>query len=173
MLRTTEVPHASSAPPPRSAISHPRHGLGTALRAGAQPAGFSYPLDGLNSVDDLRARMLSGGCWLSGLPAILPTTAANVHAGIDLRATLGDTIYAIAPGTVDPTSDMIHSGYGPGWTPGRCLIERCVLPDGTAYLAVYGHTQNHRVKGGDRVEAGQALAEVGPGSPTRADPTCT
>jgi hypothetical protein len=33
---------------------------------------------------------------------------------------------------------------------------------GQKYLVVYGHTQNHRVRGGEQVVAGQALAEVGP-----------
>lgn len=133
-------------------------------------AGLSYPLDGINGETDLKARLLSGGCWLAGLPGFPAYNGTCVHAGIDLRASLGDTIYAIADGIVDPTSDVPHSGYGPGWTTGRVMIVRCTLPDGTPYLAVYGHTQNHKLIGGQAVKAGDPLAEVGPWLPTQGGP---
>lgn len=129
---------------------------------GLTPAGYSYPLDGLNGEQDLAPRLMSGGCWLAGLPGYPCYNGRNVHAGVDIRATLGDTVYAVAPGIVDAASDVIHSGYGPGWTPGYVMLVRSVAPDGSACIIVYGHTQNHKVKGGDAVVAGQPLAEIGP-----------
>lgn len=126
------------------------------------PGGLCYPLDGLRTEADLASRLMSGGCWLAGLPGYPAYKRGHVHAGVDLRAELGETICAIAPGIVDPESDTPHSGYGPGWTAGRVLIVRSTLPDGTPYLAVYGHTQDHLVQGGQRVKAGQPLAGVGP-----------
>lgn len=129
---------------------------------GRTPAGYCYPLDGLTSDRDLAPRLMSGGCWLAGLPDYPRYNGRNVHAGVDIRATLGDTVYAVAPGIVDPASDVIHSGYGPGWTPGYALLVRSVAPDGTPCIIIYGHTQNHRVKSGDEVVAGQPLAEIGP-----------
>ena len=129
---------------------------------GLTPAGYSYPLDGISNEQDLLAHCMSGGCWLAGLPGYPSYNGRNVHAGVDLRATLGDTVYAVAPGIVDPASDVIHNGYGPGWTPGYVMLVRSVAPDGTPCIVLYGHTQNHKVKGGDAVVAGQPLAEIGP-----------
>jgi murein DD-endopeptidase MepM/ murein hydrolase activator NlpD len=126
------------------------------------PAVPQSPLGSIDSPADISRRLLSGGGWLAGLPGYPRYNGTHVHAGIDLAAPLGDPIYALVPGVVDPTSDVPHSGYGPGWTTGRVMIARSTLPDGTPFLVVYGHTQNHRVKGGDTVKAGDMLAEVGP-----------
>jgi murein DD-endopeptidase MepM/ murein hydrolase activator NlpD len=137
---------------------------------GLTPARYSYPLDGLNSWADLTPRLMSGGCWLAGLPGYPCYNGRNVHAGVDIRANLGDLVYAIAPGIVEPTSDVIHSGYGPGWTSGHAVLVRSTLSDGTQVIIIYGHTQNHLVKGGESVVAGQPLAEIGPWLPADGGP---
>ncbi|MHB8997532.1 MAG: M23 family metallopeptidase [Armatimonadota bacterium] len=141
-------------------------GLAVAIPAvaapGLTPARYSYPLDGLNNWQDLTARLMSGGCWLAGLPGYPSYNGRNVHAGVDFRTKLGDLVYAIAPGVVEATSDFIHSGYGPGWTAGYAILVRSVLSDGRQIIIIYGHTQNHRVKGGNAVVAGQPLSEIGP-----------
>jgi len=141
------------------------HGVG--LVAGADdgfpsPSTRYYPLAGIRNEADLRSRMLSNGGWLAGLPGHPNYTGSNVHAGIDIRAQLGEPVIAVLDGIVDPASDTPHNGYGPGWTVGRVMIVRSALPDGTSFLLVYGHTQNHRVKGGDVVHAGDMLCEIGP-----------
>lgn len=142
----------------------------TGAAPGRSAPGLSYPLDGLNTEADLRARAMSGGCWLAGLPGFPTYNGRNVHAGLDLRASLGEVVYAVAPGIVEPTSDVPHSGYGPGWTSGQVMIVRTTGPGGGSYLALYGHTQNHLVKGGEAVVAGQPLAEVGPWLPDDGGP---
>ena len=141
--------------------------LPPALAADDCPApAVAYPFASVHNESELLSRLMCG--WLAGLPDHPRYNGTHVHAGVDLRATLGEPIVAILDGIVDPVSDTPHAGYGPGWTQGRVLIVRSarrpVVPEPAAasFLIVYGHTQNHRVKGGQRVRAGQVLAEVGP-----------
>lgn len=129
---------------------------------GTTAAGLSYPLDGIADALSFEARSMSGGCWLAGLPGFPRYNNQHIHAGIDLRASLGDTIFAVGPGVVDPASDIPHRGYGPGWTIGNVLIVRTTVAGGGTYLTVYGHTQQHLVCGGQTVAAGQPVAQVGP-----------
>jgi murein DD-endopeptidase MepM/ murein hydrolase activator NlpD len=134
----------------------------------ADTPAVSFPFPGVTDEAGLRARMMCG--WLAGLPGYRRYNGSHIHAGVDFRATLGEPILAILDGVVDPRSDTPHSGYGPGWTQGGVMIVRSPLPgpeapagaSASSFLVVYGHTQNHRVKGGDVVRAGQVLAEVGP-----------
>lgn len=128
---------------------------------GVTEGGLSYPLEGMRTMADLEARITRGGCWLAGLPGLPAYNGSHVHAGVDLKASRGDTVYAVAPGVVDPASDTLHRGYGPGWTQGQVVLVRTTNEFGRSYLVVYGHTQDHRVHGGDSVAAGQALGEVG------------
>lgn len=125
------------------------------------PSGLSYPLAPLKP-QDLPGCIMRGGQWLNGLPGRPRYNGTHVHAGIDLRAQLGEVVYAIAEGVVDPASDCPHNGYGPGWTPGGVMTIRSLLAGKVPYLIIYGHTQNHLVKGGDRVVPGQPIAEIGP-----------
>lgn len=129
---------------------------------GKTSAGVSYPLEKIHDDQDLASKLMSGGCWLAGLPGLPRYTGTHVHAGVDLRAQQGEMVHAVTAGTVDPESDRPHAGYGPGWTSGRVIIVRTLLPGNTPCLVVYGHTQNHMVEGGQQVRAGEALGEVGP-----------
>lgn len=139
--------------------------LGLLTAASAEPfvtpCGLSYPLERLDP-SELAKAIMSGGRWLNGLPGYPRYNSTHVHAGLDLRATLGEKVYAIAEGVVDPLSDSPRGGYGPGWTPGGVVIVRSLLATGMPYVVVYGHTQNHLVKGGQRVLPGQLIAEIGP-----------
>jgi murein DD-endopeptidase MepM/ murein hydrolase activator NlpD len=114
----------------------------------------------VRTAEDLLARLMCG--WCAGMPGRGRYNGTHVHAGVDFRATLGEPFLAILDGVVDPRSDEPHSGYGPGWTPGRVMLVWSHLPDGSRLLLVYGHTQNHQVHGGEIVRAGQQLGEIGP-----------
>lgn len=148
----------------------------TAAPDGAPPAPVCYPFNTIHNDQELLGRIMSGGCWCAGLPGRPRYNGTHVHAGVDLRATLGEPICAIVDGIVDPRSDTPHSGYGPGWTMGGVMIVRSLIPRGpedqqdVSLLVVYGHTQNHCVQGGDVVRAGQMLAEVGPWLQTEGGP---
>jgi len=148
-------------------------GLSLAPIVAADTPAVSFPFADVTDEAGLRARMMCG--WLAGLPGYRRYNGSHVHAGVDFRATLGEPVLAVLDGVVDPRSDTPHAGYGPGWTQGGVVIVRSPLPNPDApisglggpsraasFLIVYRHTQNHRVRGGDVVRAGQVLAEVGP-----------
>jgi murein DD-endopeptidase MepM/ murein hydrolase activator NlpD len=138
-------------------------GLSSASAAPAPdvlPPPTCFPLENVRSTADLRARLMCP--WLAGLPGNRRYNGTHIHAGVDLRASLGEACYAVVDGVVDPLSDTLHSGYGPGWTQGGVMVVRSTLADGSPFLTLYGHTQNHRVHGGEAVRAGQMLGEIGP-----------
>ncbi len=72
-----------------------------------------------------------------------------VHEGIDIAAPIGTPIYAFTEGVVEEAGPA--SGYGT-WVVLR-------HPDGTQ--TVYGHVNRFFVEVGQRVEAGEEIAEVG------------
>jgi len=147
-------------------LAAPALGAEPAGRMPAPPRPVGYPFAAIHNTEELLARLMCG--WCAGLPGCPRYNGSHVHAGVDLRATLGEAVCAIMDGVVDPRSDTPHSGYGPGWTMGQVMIVRTTLPPtpddpaGVSFLIVYGHTQKHTVKGGDAVRAGQQLCEIGP-----------
>lgn len=80
------------------------------------------------------------------------------HIGRDIEAAVDDPVYAVADGRV-----MSLSRNGWGATNIGVLVEHQTI-DGVSFLAVYGHVQS-QVKIGDKLEAGQFLATIGPFSP--------
>ncbi|RZQ64021.1 M23 family metallopeptidase [Amycolatopsis suaedae] len=71
------------------------------------------------------------------------------HNGIDLAAPIGTPILAAADGTVIEAGPA--SGFG--------LWVRIQMSDGTVH--VYGHMNDYSVRVGQKVKAGQQIAEVG------------
>ncbi|MDV6013036.1 M23 family metallopeptidase [Haloechinothrix sp. LS1_15] len=71
------------------------------------------------------------------------------HNGIDIAGPIGSPIYAVADGTVIEAGPA--SGFG--------LWVRIQHDDG--YVSVYGHMNSYSVAPGQRVQAGQQIAEVG------------
>ncbi|MBA0124813.1 M23 family metallopeptidase [Haloechinothrix sp. YIM 98757] len=71
------------------------------------------------------------------------------HNGIDIAAPIGSPIHAAADGTVIEAGPA--SGFG--------LWVRIQHDDG--HVSVYGHMNSYSVAPGQRVEAGQQIAEVG------------
>lgn len=71
------------------------------------------------------------------------------HYGIDLAAPIGTPIYSVADGVVLEAGPA--SGFG--------LWVRIQHDDGT--VGVYGHINSYNVSEGERVEAGETIAEVG------------
>lgn len=72
--------------------------------------------------------------------------------GIDIGGRQGDPVYAASDG------DVVYSGRGIQGT-GELII----LRHSDRYLSAYAHNSAMLVKEGDRVEAGQQIAEVGNG----------
>ncbi|UJW33456.1 M23 family metallopeptidase [Saccharothrix sp. AJ9571] len=71
------------------------------------------------------------------------------HNGIDLAAPIGTPIYSVADGTVIEAGSA--SGFG--------LWVRVQMDDGTIH--VYGHMNSFSVRAGQKVKAGEQIAEVG------------
>jgi lipoprotein NlpD len=70
--------------------------------------------------------------------------------GIDISGKAGDTVHAAADG------EVVYSGNG--------LIgygELIIVKHNASFLSAYGHNRKRLVKEGDKVKAGQAIAEMG------------
>lgn len=74
---------------------------------------------------------------------------ASVHKGIDFAARAGSDVVAVAAGVV--TWAGRRNGYGN-------LVE---ISHADGYVSLYAHNQSNRVRVGDLVRRGQAIAEVG------------
>ena len=72
-----------------------------------------------------------------------------LHAGVDLAAPIGTPIYAATTGTVK------RAGAATGF--GQAVY---ILGD-DGYVTVYGHVNRYFVSAGERVSAGEQIAEVG------------
>ena len=76
--------------------------------------------------------------------------SSTVHKGIDISGAKGDAIYAVASGTVVYAGTGIV-GFG----------ELLIVKHNDIYLSAYGHNYRLFVEEGDRVKAGQKIAEKG------------
>jgi len=76
--------------------------------------------------------------------------SSTVHKGIDISGVKGDAIYAVAPGKVVYAGSGIV-GFG----------ELLIVKHNDVYLSAYGHNNRLLVKEGERVKAGQKIAEKG------------
>jgi len=76
--------------------------------------------------------------------------------GIDISGKSGDPVRAAADGTVVYSGNGLV-GYG----------ELIIIKHNASYLSAYGHNRKRMVKEGDRVKAGQVVAEMGSSSASR------
>ena len=76
--------------------------------------------------------------------------SGTVHKGVDIDGKAGDAVLATATGKV------VYAGSGiVGY--GKLLI----VKHNEVYLSAYGHNRSLKVSEGDRVQAGQQIAEKG------------
>jgi len=76
--------------------------------------------------------------------------------GIDISGKSGDPVRAAADGSVVYSGNGLV-GYG----------ELIIIKHNASYLSAYGHNRKRMVKEGDRVKAGQVIAEMGSSSASR------
>lgn len=96
----------------------------------------SHPLPDMKRVSsDFGGRVMSG--------------RAEKHSGLDLAAPSGTAIYATGPGIVT------KSGWGTGYG------QYVEINHGNGYLTRYAHASRLLVNAGDRVNAGDHIANVG------------
>lgn len=99
------------------------------------------------------SRTVNGVAWrwpASG--GLLRTFAGNdpLRQGIDIAGSAGDPVYAAADG------EVVYSGSG--------LVgygELIIIKHSEQYLSAYGHNRRRLVSEGQRVRAGQQIAEMG------------
>ena len=112
----------------------------------------------LDELEDKRQRLVSmpsiwpAKGWLTSRfgPRVSPFTGRKqLHAGIDIAAASGTSIYAPARGRVS-----FVGRKGP-------LGKTLVLDHGFGVKTVYGHTQAIHVSTGETVERGQEIAAIG------------
>ena len=131
------------------------HAVDLASGAGSRVASLNVLLEQL---DDKRERLVSmpsiwpAKGWLTSRfgPRVSPFTGKKqMHAGIDIAAASGTSIYAPARGRVS-----FVGRKGP-------LGKTLVLDHGFGVKTVYGHTKEIHVSTGETVERGQEVAAIG------------
>ncbi len=80
----------------------------------------------------------------------------RTRQGIDIAGRAGDPVRAAADGTVVYSGDGLI-GYG----------ELIIIKHSPSFLSAYGHNRKRLVKEGDRVQAGQVIAEMGTSNTNR------
>jgi len=80
--------------------------------------------------------------------------APNAHVGLDVVATVGAPVLAVAPGEVTAVSGNLLSGR-------RIVIDHGKDRSGTGYSTRYFHLDSQLVKIGDQVKRGQIIGRVG------------
>lgn len=101
------------------------------------------------------SRLTSGFGMRPGRRSGRPT----FHAGIDLRAQLGDPVYAVAPGTVRVVGSDAQRGPGVRTNGYGHVIGLEHAADG--FWSVYAHLSQVLVREGQRVEAGALIGRAG------------
>lgn len=77
----------------------------------------------------------------------------EMHTGVDMAKDFGEPVYSIADGEV----------IFVGWWGGNAIKLKHELPDGSVFYTFYTHLLDNttRFKEGDRVDAGEQIAEMG------------
>ena len=95
--------------------------------------------------------------WPAAGPVVVTYVAGDqTRQGIDIAGKAGDPVRAAADGTVVYSGNGLI-GYG----------ELIIVKHSPAFLSAYGHNRKRLVKEGDRVTAGQEIAEMGSSSANR------
>ncbi len=142
-LRLRGKPSSASAPTVSSAPKTPPAATPTApvTKASSPRVTTNSPVENDRVVDAWR--------WPTR-GKVIRKFSGTVHKGIDIDGKAGDAVQATAAGTV------VYAGSGiVGY--GRLLI----VKHNQNYLSAYAHNQRLLVKEGDRVTAGQKIAEKG------------
>ena len=148
---TTAPATPAPASPPAVATPYPAQSPAPAPAPVKKPAPVTKPSPG--SANNSGAAAAGGPITAWRWPTAGRVTrgfSASVHKGIDIDGRRGDAIDAVADGVV------VYAGTGiVGF--GQLLI----VKHNEEYLRAYGHNERLLVKEGDRVRAGQQIAEKG------------
>lgn len=163
--RSSTLPAHSPTVVHRRRSSRPAPVISThpAARAGSGSARMAAPVSVSPSMSAALGpgRRKDGVVWYWPLKGpILSAFRANDpgRQGIDIAGKMGEPVHAAASGVV------VYSGSG--------LIgygELVIIKHSDIYLSAYGHNRVRLVKEGDRVKAGQVIAEMGSSGASRVE----
>lgn len=146
------APGSSSPSPPPVTVARPDPAPGPAVTPPSSTAATTVvPAPPVAATPAPRPPMAPVTAWL--WPAAGPVTrgySATVHKGIDIGGQRGDAVVAVAAG------DVVYAGTG--------IVgfgELVIIKHDDVYLSAYGHNDRLLVAEGDRVSAGQQIAEKG------------
>ena len=114
------------------------------------------PVETIDTVGEVQVSTFSGQ-FIWPIPASTTITSRfgprgnSHHNGIDVSAPSGTRINAAADGIVRTSSVGWNGGYG----------NMVIIDHGDGYSTLYAHNSRNRVRVGDRVTAGQHIADVG------------
>ena len=156
--RHTEVPKSASVEPSVAAAPVPPPVAAAAQAKPAvepppapAPAKASTDTGAASNVNGIAWRWPSAGKMLGGYVG-----GDQTKQGIDIAGNEGDPVRAAADG------EVVYSGNG--------LIgygELIIVKHNPAFLSAYGHNRKRLVQEGDRVKAGQTIAEMGASGASR------
>jgi lipoprotein NlpD len=146
-----------AAKPPAAVAAPPSANAGTPSRVGppnAPPPAVAAPAPApsqTGSGGDIAWRWPADGSVIGGYVAGDP-----MRQGIDIAGQAGAPVRAAADGTVVYSGNGLI-GYG----------ELIIVKHSPAFLSAYGHNRKRLVQEGERVKAGQTIAEMGSSGATR------
>jgi lipoprotein NlpD len=152
--RVPAAREAASAPPaPSASTAPPAPSAGKPAPKSSPPAAAPPPIapDSSSSAGGIAWR------W-PGKGALLGTFVAGeqTRQGIDIGGNAGDPVLAAADG------EVVYSGNG--------LIgygELIIIKHNASFLSAYGHNRKRLVQEGERIRAGQQIAEMGSSASSR------
>lgn len=86
---------------------------------------------------------------IRGRKRVYLQSRTKVHAGLDLRGEEGSPLFVMADGEVALADKLFYEG------------NMLIIDHGNGIFTYYMHLQDHKVKKGDRVKAGDLVATVG------------
>ena len=141
---TTAATAAATTPPPVAPTATP-------VPAPAAPPVATPPPAAVATVGEITWRWPADGQLVGTYAAGSPT-----RQGIDIAGRSGDPVRAAADGAVVYSGNGLI-GYG----------ELIIVKHNASFLSAYGHNRKRLVQEGDRVRAGQTIAEMGSSSANR------
>ena len=155
---TTPVAAAESAPAatvPASTVSPAATVAPAAVATAPPPKSEARP----PAASEQAAAVVGDIAWrwpADGTVVVTYVAGDRTRQGIDIAGKAGDPVRAAAAGTVVYSGNGLI-GYG----------ELIIVKHSPAFLSAYGHNRKRLVKEGDRVSAGQTIAEMGSSSASR------
>ena len=151
-VRTPSPPSSVATAPERHAIAQAKPATPASSAAAAATTPVQRPKAASAPVASGASRAVSGVAWRwpAGGSVITRFQSGDAIPGIEIAGKSGDPVRAAADGVVVYSGNGLV-GYG----------ELVIIKHSDSFLSAYGHNRKRLVKEGERVTAGQEIAEMG------------